>query len=178
MPNKLPNRKLIRLKGYDYSQKGLYFITICTQNSKYLFGEINQGKIISNIAGEMTAKWWVKLAEKFEEVKLHEFVVMPNHIHGIIEISKDYEEEDQRQGENGVSPVRLQGIGRYISWFKRMSSNEYIRLVKEGALPPFHKRVWQRNYYDNVIRDKKAFDNISAYIKNNPHKWEKDKFSN
>lgn len=80
------HRRSIRLKGYDYSQAGLYFITICTQNRLCLFGEIKNGEIILNDAGIMIDKWWNELKHKYRNIKLHEQIIMPNHFHGIIQI--------------------------------------------------------------------------------------------
>ena len=82
----LPQRKSIRLKGYDYSQAGLYFITIVTKNREHLFGKIENGKMILNDAGKMVEKQWLKLPERFKNIKLHEYTVMPNHFHTILEI--------------------------------------------------------------------------------------------
>lgn len=86
MKNKLPNRKSIRLKGYDYSQAGLYFVTICTQNRAHLFGNIKNGEMILNDAGKMVETEWMKLTDRYKNIQLHEYVVMPNHFHAIFQI--------------------------------------------------------------------------------------------
>ena len=86
---KIHNRRSIRLKGYDYSKAGLYFITICVQDREHLFGEVIDGEMVLNDAGKMARTEWLKLPERFKNIKLHEFVVMPNHFHGIIVIHHD-----------------------------------------------------------------------------------------
>ncbi len=82
------DRKSIRLKGYDYARDGLYFVTICTQNHKCLFGTVKQDEMILNDVGQMIEKWWLKLADKFQDIELYNYVVMPNHFHGIITINR------------------------------------------------------------------------------------------
>jgi len=150
-------------------------------------------KFEPNISGTMIEKWWLKLFEKFPELKLHQYILMPNHFHGIIEICDEQiplndkkksgilenvtncqneNPSDIQSGENMVSP--LQGLGRYISWFKRMTTNEYIRMVKEKILPPFYGKIWQRNYHEHIIRNEKSYQIIAEYITTNPINWESD----
>ncbi len=106
------HRKSIRLQGYDYSREGLYFITICTQRSLHLFGEIIDHKIALNDAGYMIDKWWQELKNKFPNIKLHEFIIMPNHIHGIIEIvGTDLYVCSTHQGEHAGSPLHYRIVG-------------------------------------------------------------------
>ena len=172
-PN-IHHRKSIRLKNYDYSQEGLYFITICTENRGKLFGEILNDNVGAdpcvcpvfkpNNAGEMIEKWLLELSNKFKNIKCDEYVIMPNHIHFIIEILN-------QQGEHIGSPLPT-----IIQWFKTMTTNEYIKLVKQNKLPNFNKRVWQRNYYENIIRTEEIHLKVAEYIKNNPLKWEEDKY--
>tara|TARA_R110002095_G_scaffold63618_2_gene53647 strand:- start:83 stop:484 length:402 start_codon:yes stop_codon:yes gene_type:complete len=130
-----PRRKEIRLPGYDYSQAGLYFLTICTQNSLCLFGTVQEGVMNLNHAGDMVQKWWNKVDEKFPEMTLHESVVMPNHLHGIVEINR----RDEKDSEDDDSPT----VANVIQWFKTMSINEYMRGVKQNGWPQFPKRLWQ-----------------------------------
>jgi REP element-mobilizing transposase RayT len=174
------HRKSIRLKNYDYSKEGLYFITICTHNRENLFGKIideNVGADLRvcpndentninklNIAGKMIEKWLLELPNKFKHIKIDEYIIMPNHIHFIIEIS-------YQQGEHIGSPLQT-----IIQWFKTMSTNEYIKMVKNNELPNFDKRIWQRNYYENIIRNDEVHQKIIEYIENNPLKWKNDKY--
>ncbi len=175
------HRKSIRLKGYDYSQNGAYFITICAQNRENRFGEIKNGEIKLNDAGRMIAAWWKKLFEKFPNIVIDEYVIMPNHIHGIIQIVGAIpcnRPDSNIRGENMVSPLPIRntynGLGQYVSWFKRMSTNEYIRNVKQKNWKSFDSRLWQKNYYEHIIRNEQSLKEIHEYIINNPANWEKD----
>ena len=180
------HRKSIRLKGYDYSQVGLYFITICCQNKLHLFGNVINKQMILNDAGKMIEKWFNELQNKFPDVKCHEMVVMPNHIHFIIEnigsvgadlrvcpndsnISKTEKRVSEILGEHAGSPLH-----RVLQWFKTMSTNEYIRGVKNNNWIPFDGKLWQRNYWEHIIRNDQSYQKISDYIINNPSKWNDD----
>lgn len=180
------NRKSIRLKGYDYSQAGLYFITICCQNKVHLFGNVINKQMILNDAGKMIEKWFNELQNKFPDVKCHEMVVMPNHIHFIIEnigsvgadlrvcpndsnFSKTEKRVSEILGEHAGSPLH-----RVLQWFKTMSTNEYIRGVKNNNWIPFDGKLWQRNYWEHIIRNDQSYQKISDYIINNPSKWNDD----
>lgn len=156
-------------------------MTICTQNRQCLFGEIVEGRMNLNEAGKIIVHWWNETKNKFPNIELDEFVAMPNHFHGIIAIvgadlrvcpdSTEPGTTDKRikQGEHTGSP--LQAI---IQWFKTMTTNEYIHGVKFGIFPPFKKRLWQRSFYDHVIRDEQSLHDVREYIQNNPLNWELD----
>lgn len=180
------HRKSIRLKGYDYSQAGLYFITICCQNKVHLFGNVINKQMILNDAGKMIEKWFNELQNKCPDVKCHEMVVMPNHIHFIIEnvgsvgadlrvcpndsnISKTEKRVSEILGEHAGSPLH-----RVLQWFKTMSTNEYIRGVKNNNWIPYDGKLWQRNYWEHIIRNDQSYQKISDYIINNPSKWNDD----
>ncbi len=160
------NRQSIRLKGYDYSLGGVYFITICSQNRENLFGDFINNKIVLNNAGKMIEKWVIETKNKFKNILIDQYVIMPNHLHCIISI----ETIKTETGEHVGSPLR-----EIIQWFKTMSTNEYIRGVKDGKYPPFNKRIWQRNYYERIIRNENEFNQIAEYIVNNPINWMNDK---
>ncbi|WP_417383863.1 transposase [Gimesia sp.] len=162
----IPRRKEIRLPGYDYSQAGFYFLTICTQHRLCLFGKILAGDLVHNDAGKMIQRWWKKLEQKFPEIILHDSVVMPNHVHGIIQIQRSKEE----------SREEAPSVATMIQWFKTMSMNEYIQGVKQQEWRPFSKRLWQRNYYEHIIRDEDSYHEIVEYIRSNPQNWGKDKY--
>ena len=195
------NRRSIRLPYYDYSKAGYYFVTICTYGRFHLFGEIVDNEMILNDAGKMLEHWHKKLEEKFPHIHNHEMVIMPNHIHFIIEITKPVganpcvrpsiemqkhiKPHAHLKGEHTGSPLRKQpdgtregDLGRIIQWFKTMITNAYIKMVKEGIVPPFEKRIWQRNYYEHVIRDDIDYLRIAEYTVNNPLTWEDDIFAN
>ena len=197
------HRRSIRLKGFDYSREGLYFVTICVQNRACLFGDVENGVMILNDMGRMVEKWYYELQNKFHDMKCGEMVVMPNHFHCIVEnvgtpvgaiVGADLRvcpdnapDEHVLQGEHIGSPLRvcpddLQGehIGSplhgVVQWFKTMTTNEYIRGVKTLGWQPFNGKLWQRNYHEHIIRNEQSYQTISEYIINNPAKWAVDKF--
>ena len=221
-------RKSIRLKGYNYSQAGLYFITICVQNRECLFGHVYNKQMILNGAGRMVAKWYFEIEKKYPDIKCHEMIVMPNHFHCVIENTETLRhvsettldtktlrtgEHADGSGEHGDgSGEHLDGSGKHLDgpgehadgsgehadgsgehadgsgehigsplhavvrWFKTMTTNEYIRGVKNLGWKPFNGKLWQRNYYEHIIRNEKSYQNISNYIIKNPTKWHYDKF--
>jgi REP element-mobilizing transposase RayT len=183
------HRRSIRLKGYDYSQAGLYFITICVQNRACLFGEIINGEMILNDAGVMVEKWYFELENKYPDINCHEMVVMPNHFHCIVEnvgadlrVCPDKNDGNATNDGDVINDGDVEGehigspLHRVVQWFKTMSTNEYIRGVKNLGWQPFNGKLWQRNYYEHIIRNEQSYKNISAYIINNPAKWNDDKF--
>ncbi len=169
------HRHSIRLKGYDYSRAGFYFVTMNTQNRLQLFGKIRNGVMIPSPAGEMVEKVWLALPERFECVFLHEFVIMPDHFHGIIEMRAAVgaalvaAQLNTGTKRAGTRPART--VGDVIGAFKSLTTYKYIQGVREDGWPPFEKRLWQRNYYEHIIRSERAYQNISAYIRNNPARW-------
>jgi len=234
------HRKSIRLKGYDYSQAGLYFITICVQDREYLFGKIvgsslvdaqnemdaqnekgqPQGiastiKMILNDAGKMVENEWLKIPNRFTNVHLHEYVVMPNHFHAIMEIAvgatlvvaqhddntnndgikiggirndngianndadndiADIDIADIEKGQpQGFAPTKPKTVGDMVGAFQSIATVEYIRGVKQLGWQPFNGKLWQRNYWEHIIRDEQSYQRISEYIINNPKKWDDDK---
>jgi putative transposase len=171
---KVHHRCSIRLDGYDYSQEGWYFITICAQDQRCIFGRIIGDRMQVNDAGAMIEFWWKKLTDKFPIVRTDEYVVMPNHFHGIINVGAApcgrpiiVKEQGQPQG---VDPT----LADIVRWFKTMTTNQYIRSVKRGVWPPFRKKLWQRNYYEHIIRDEEELNHFRQYIGDNPANWQKD----
>lgn len=165
------SRKTTRLRDYDYSQPGFYFITICTQDHRNLLGEIVDGEMQLNAVGETVECWWQRLPERYH-VQLDCYVVMPNHFHGVVVIPDEDGTGAHIDAETGAHiGAPLQQI---VRWFKTMTTNEYLRGVKTHHWRPFEKRLWQRNYYEHVIRGDKDLAAIREYICNNPLKWELD----
>ncbi|HRP02760.1 MAG TPA: transposase [Candidatus Kapabacteria bacterium] len=161
------HRKSIRLKGYDYAQAGLYFITICCQNRANLFGHIENGKMILNDAGIMVENEWLKLPERYKNIQLHEYVVMPNHFHAILEINT--------QNENiTVGATKNKTVGDMVGAFQSIVTVKYIHGVKQNNWERFDGKLWQRNYFEHIIRNDKAYQQISEYIINNPQNWDND----
>lgn len=189
-PN-IHHRRSIRLKGYDYSQAGLYFITICVQNRECLFGKIVDGEMILNDAGKMTNNEWMKIPERFTNVQLHEYVVMPNHFHAIMQIvgatlvvaQNDTDAQntvDDKKGQpQGIAPTgKPKPVGDMVGAFQSIVTVEYIRGVKQLGWQSFNGKLWQRNYWEHIIRDEQSHQRISDYIINNPQNWNNDKFYN
>jgi putative transposase len=182
-PNK-HHRRSIRLKGYDYSQAGAYFVTMCAQHRELLF--------VTDDVVDMIQRWWDKLPEKFPGVETDAFVIMPNHMHGIIVVGV-VPRDDPSSGQTrapcgpplrghgrsapttGIAPTVAPTLGEMIQWFKTMTTNEYIRGVKELNWTPFPGKLWQRNYYEHIIRSEIELNAIRQYIVNNPLKWEQDR---
>jgi REP element-mobilizing transposase RayT len=196
------HRRSVRLKEYDYSQEGMYFITICVQNHECLFGKITDGEMILNNIGEIVCDEWLKTAELRRNVQLHEFVVMPNHFHGILEITKHI---DNHGGactgvacnapivHSGVAcnpPIVHSGGARNAPTQKNAhmssispKSNEMgtiIRAFKSAVTKNIHNSghefAWQRNMWEHVIRDAADYARIADYIINNPFRWQGDVF--
>lgn len=145
------DRRSLRLKRYDYEQAGAYFVTICAQGRACLFGVVADGEMQLNDAGKMVERWWFELNQKFPAVETDEFVIMPNHLHGIIVITDTIVGADLRDGPEGAHTGAP--LPTVIQWFKTITTNEYIRAVKTASWPSFNRRLWQRNYYEHVIRD-------------------------
>ncbi|SMP29840.1 REP element-mobilizing transposase RayT [Algoriphagus winogradskyi] len=182
------HRRSVRLKGYDYSKAGLYFITICCYRRECFFGEIlKRGKrqIMSlSKSGWVVQEGWFEIPLHYPEVVLHEFVVMPNHIHGIIEIVDSV-------GANKHSPNYHEGARANIDSPLQLPNTEFkspsktigsiVRGYKIGVTK-WHRantdiyNVWQRSYHDHVIRNERSHANISNYILNNPSNWDDDMF--
>ena len=162
-------RKRTRLPEYDYGQNGCYFVTLCTQGRAWRFGlPLPVGAAPCgrpNSAAEMAERWLWKLEEKYPNVTIDKHVVMPNHIHALISI------ENGGQGGHAGPP-----LPKIIDWYKTMTTNEYIRLVRQGDAPPFQGKLWQRSYFDHVVRTYDDYLRVWSYIDNNPAKWREDDY--
>jgi len=173
------HRRSIRLKGYDYSRPGAYFITICTQDRACLFGEVVDGEMRLNDAGQMVQDVWDELPAFYPGVQTDAFIVMPNHIHGIIIlVGADpcvCPNTGQTIGQpQGVAPTRL-SLPDVVHRFKTMTTKRYIDGVKKFGWTPFRRRLWQRNYYEHIIRNDHALQRIREYIWTNPLRWHLDR---
>ncbi len=191
------HRKSMRSNGYDYSADGFYFITISVQNRDCLLGKIDSNKMILNDAGQMVVKWYTELKNKFPEIHCHEMVVMPNHFHCIIQI--DGIGGDIVTDAHAGAPLRGRPIDNLnfvdqphygpdnkkfhptvcdiVDWFKTMTTNEYIRGVKNLGWKRFDGHLWQRNYWDDIIRSDDSLDRIAEYTLHNPERWEEDQLN-
>jgi len=165
------DRKAIRLRYYNYSQAGGYFITICTHNRDYLFGQVKNQQIMLNEAGDVVKRWWLQLEDKFTGIKLDSCVVMPNHIHGIIIVEeKEVGAIHELPLQKGKSERRRMLISQIIGYFK-MNSAKYVNRLRNAT----GHTLWQRNYYDHVIRNENELSRIREYIQNNPLRWDLDR---
>jgi len=173
------HRHSIRLKDYDYSQAGAYYVTINVQNRECLFGEIVDYEMILNEAGKMIEEQWLALLARFPNIELDVYQIMPNHAHGIIVIAEP---------EIGVGVMSGAGIkpragmlrdpaltlGDIVGAFKSITTHEYIQGVDNHHWQQFYKRLWQRNYYEHVVRDEEDLNRIRDYIQSNPANWDED----
>ena len=210
MKNMNKNRQSIRLRKYDYSQAGAYFVTICTQNKKCFFGGITNEKMILNDAGRMINMIWDELPFNYPGVNVDEFQIMPNHVHGIIILDNGQARgpaptngqpqgvnngqpqgvnKGQPQGVNngqpqGVNKGQPQGVAPTVAGlslpdvvhrFKSLTTARYRHGVKQNQWPPFPGKLWQRNYYEHIVRDENELNEIRKYIMANPKKWDLDR---
>jgi REP element-mobilizing transposase RayT len=175
-------RRSIRLKGYDYSQAGGYYVTIVTQLRESFFGKICGGEMIFNDAGRMVNIEWGSLQERFPNIETDVFQVMPNHLHGIIII---HNHEPVGAGLVPAHAIRATTrvaptLGEIVGAFKSITTHKYIQGVDEFAWPVFYKRLWQRNYYEHILRDQADYECIAGYILDTslrgayPVNWDQD----
>lgn len=189
------HRRSIRLPAYDYAQPGAYFVTICTQNRECVFGQVTQGQMILNDPGQMVESIWRQLPQHYPRVEVHAFVVMPNHVHGIIVlvgagpgganlVGADLVGAGPRacpdSGRPRVDSGQSQGIAPTMSLpdvihrFKSLTTARYRTGVLQDGWQPFPGRLWQRNYYEHIIRDEEELNRVRQYIADNPARWEQD----
>ena len=151
--NRYPIRKNLRLSGFDYTQPGMYFVTICTWDRRCCFGDVIDGRMVHSPLGEMISDMWRRTPQRHDAVSSDEFVVMPNHLHGLLLF--------------GTSAPSLSSV---VGAFKSLTM---MAARKEGLLAP--GKLWQRGFYDHVVRDEEALSGVREYIQNNPLKWHLDR---
>ena len=154
MKENLPQRKNIRISNYDYSNTGIYFITICIKNREKILSKIEKEKIVLYQYGKIVEKYILKINAKYNYICINSYVIMPNHIHILCEI-KEY--KNSKFSYNATIPF-------VISTLKRLTNKE------------FRENIWQRNYYEHIVRNEEEYQKILEYIQNNPINWEKDKY--
>ncbi len=185
-----------RLQSWDYGTNGAYFITICTQNKAHFFGDILDGIMQLNEIGQLAEKYWMEIPHHFPIVELGNFVVMPNHTHGILIINK-------QNGDGNIDGNDVETLHCNVSTSLPNGPNSPVRTLhrnvsmakispKPGTIPTIirsYKSIvtknarficpdfnWQPRYYDHIIRDTQSFENIQNYIANNPINWKEDNF--
>ena len=172
------NRKNLRLRGYDYSRNGFYFVTICTKGMCDFFGAVRNGVMGLNELGCAVVRFWNQIPVHFTDVVLDEWVVMPNHVHGVVVINKPDVLEGARHEKTGVGarhgaslhvnrfgPLNPQSLSCIINHFK----GAVTRNIHKNYDPHFS---WQSRYYDHVVRNEHSLNRIRSYIQNNPMNWE------
>jgi len=164
-------RRSIRLKGYDYSLAGAYFVTIVAWRREMLFGDVVDGKtpqggaVVLNEFGQIVREEWEQTAVVRPNVELGEYVIMPNHVHGMLIFVDDGVGATRR-----VAPVlQPNSLGAVLGQFKSIVTKRINRLQNVAGRP-----VWQRNYYEHIIRDEREWENIHRYIESNPSMWAED----
>jgi len=168
-------RRSIRLKDYDYSQPGAYFITVRTVNLECIFGRISNGAMRLNMYGKIVRKCWDDLPNHYLNVKLDVFVIMPDHVHGIIFIENDpdyYVGAGFKPAPTKETKPKKHGLPEIIRAFKTFSSRRINKRRNTVGSP-----VWQRGFYDHVIRNEQDLNRIRDYIINNPLRWHLDKYN-
>ena len=196
---RIHHRRSIRLKDFDYSSPGGYFLSICVRRKKCLFGQVADYEMRLNDAGQMIQSWWLRLPGKFRSTELGEYIVMPNHFHGTIIIG-DPADKPTVGADPCVCPQthasapagRTRGcaptpapvsadahagapVSAMVQWFKTMTTNAYVRGVRQYGWCRFSGKLWQRNYFERVIRDQDELDLVRQYVINNPAKWGEDR---
>ncbi len=167
MNGSVPHRRALRLKHHDYSRSGGYFVTLCTEERKPYFDR--QPELLT-----VVLQRWLQLETRFAEVKLDEFVIMPNHLHGIIFILSDVRQPTAGTGVGTIPELPVQRrkmlLPKVVGYFKMNTARRINEILNRSG-----KAFWQRNYYEHVIRNEKELKRIREYIRNNPLKWELDR---
>jgi REP element-mobilizing transposase RayT len=156
-------RRNLRLPTYDYTTPGSYFITVCVQQRACVLSDIVDGEVNLSVVGRMVEMHLSLVVDRYPDVELDTFVLMPNHLHAVFNIG----------WTTGENPERI-SLSRVMNWFKSATTNEYIRRVKAENWPRFPGTFWQINYHEHIVRDQADLDRIRQYIAGNPGKWELD----
>jgi putative transposase len=164
-----PGHHSIRLRGYDYSSEGLYFVTICSHQKRCVFGRIVEARAALSQAGLILRECWVAIPSHFARTRLHEFVIMPNHLHGIVEICA-------KLGRSNAAPLRAP-----VTSVKAGSLGAIVRSFKAAATKRAHEQLnwtgplWRRNYFEAIVHDGEEPSAATRYILENPARWEWDR---
>lgn len=176
----------MRLKGYDYSTVGSYSVTICVQHRLCLLGEIVDGEMRPNETGRTIERWWRFLPRRFPGMDIDAFVVMPDHMHGIILIGTNPTDAGRHPlvgTDLRVCPAAREGrdashrqphLPTILQRFKTITTTDYIAGVNHMDWSPFDGRLWQPRYHDRIVRSDRELDRIRTYIANNPANWPRD----
>jgi REP element-mobilizing transposase RayT len=193
------HRQSLRWRGYDYASEGAYFLTICTQGRICLLSKIEKGIILPGEIGGMIESAWLDLPLRFPTIGLDYYAIMPNHFHGIIFLNDSGADTRPAPTSNSGADTRpaptsnsgadtrpaptsnsgadtrpTPTLGDIVCAFKSLTTREYARGVRESGWPMFEKRLWQRNYYEHVIRNEDELNRIREYVIENPANWDQD----
>lgn len=170
-PTMLPNRRSLRAKAWDYTRAGPYFVTLVTHERGMLFGEVASGLMALSSFGRVVQQEWEASVNIRQELTLDIFVVIPNHIHGIVWLPEANETNEARVEAHGHAPLQrpARSLGSFIAGFKSASTKRINQLRGTPGLP-----VWQRNYYERVIRNERELEAVRSYIAGNPAAWADD----
>jgi len=168
------HRRSIRLRGYNYSAAGAYFVTLCVQDRRCLFGDVTDGVVGLSDAGHMVDDVWTEMPMFYRGVDIDGFVVMPNHIHGIITLVGAGPCACPETGRpQGAAPTAI-SLPDVVQRFKTLTTRRYADSVKRLGWPAFRGRLWQRGYYERIIRDDVELNRIRRYVAENPQYWAED----
>ena len=167
-----PQRRSIRLRGYDYSQEGAYFVTIVTQGRALLFGDVVDSQMELSPAGECVLSIWRDLPTRFPRLVLDEFVVTPNHVHGILLLNGPV--GAALVAASPTARVGRVGLSEIIGAYKSLTTVEYGKGVRRKGWEPYRVRLWQRGYYEHIVRDEESLLALRRYIRENPARWSMD----
>jgi len=190
MTNKpYPQRKSPRLQGFDYSRPGAYFVTVCTEDRRHFLGTVVDGVMQPTPAGRMLEDVWFKIVEKYPSVRLDAFIVMPNHIHILIWLTAlqrppdpdplDRQSDDIENAEiddASIKKIPEPTLSDIMRWYKSYTTALYRHGVVEQNWPPFPGRLWQRSFYDHIVRRDETLNIIRRYIQQNPKRWSLDRY--
>lgn len=173
------HRHSIRLQGYDYSQAGAYFATACTKNRECILGMVRNDEVELSALGEIVGCCWENLPRQFPNVRLDAFVVMPNHIHGIILLTENVGATlAVAPDKAGASPAPTGAmrpkLGDVVGTFRSLCVNNWLDYINQNHLNAIGK-FWQRNYYEHIVRDERDLNRIREYIATNPIRWDLDR---
>ena len=166
-------RRSIRLPGYDYQQAGLYFVTLCTHEKSSIFGKVDDHQVLLSDLGRIASDEWLKMAQVRERVELDQFVVMPNHIHGLIIIEDNHNcsamPADPASRKRRSKTLQSGSLGAIIGQFKTaVTRRAKLNQIYSG------QRIWQRNYHEHIVRNENSLNEIRQYIVENPARWLED----
>jgi REP element-mobilizing transposase RayT len=175
----LPQRKIIHLQDFDYAQNGAYFITMVTHKRVCLFGTVNHDKMVLNDAGKMLETVLLEIPGFIPGLEIDLFQIMPNHVHAIITIGPFIESGQPNVAQlnipNPTGNANPSSLFDIVRRFKTLTTRRYIVGVRDYGWPRFDKHLWQRSFYEHVIRNEREYEAIVYYIYANPMNWEKDK---